>query len=255
MGNAPHSLNGWQRFFRRFQFLEGVLPANARLPLRYHAQKFLGALEPEIKALPMLCDPNRVSIDIGANKGVYTYRLKPLWRHVHAFEPLKECCDFIEPHDPERITIKNCALSDAEGELRLFIPEIDGRAYYTRASLVEPAGGYQVRHVPVKKLDDFSFDRVGFIKVDVEGHELSVLKGARELLQRDTPNLLVEIDLSGHSEEVFNEVFNFLYELGYESFVYQNKALIQICGRELDFGASSINFIFRPSATLAAGVL
>jgi hypothetical protein len=121
--------------------------------------------------------------------------------------------------------------------------------------LVGPAGAYQVRHVPVKRLDDFSFDRVGFIKIDVEGHELSVLKGARELLQRDKPNLLIEIDLTGHSEEGFNEVFNFLYALGYESFVYQNKALIQIRGRELEFGASSINFIFRPSATLAAGVL
>jgi hypothetical protein len=48
--------------------------------------------------------------------------------------------------------------------------------------------------VPLRRLDDYAFENVGFIKIDVEGHEESVLRGGLETLQRNRPTLLIEIE-------------------------------------------------------------
>jgi len=46
--------------------------------------------------------------------------------------------------------------------------------------------------VPAERLDAFDLRSVGFIKIDVEGHKVSVLEGARETIRRERPNLVVE---------------------------------------------------------------
>jgi hypothetical protein len=46
--------------------------------------------------------------------------------------------------------------------------------------------------VPAERLDAFDLRSVGFIKIDVEGHEVAVLEGARETIRRERPNLVVE---------------------------------------------------------------
>lgn len=50
------------------------------------------------------------------------------------------------------------------------------------ASLEKAVGQYQSINVPVRRLDDYGFTEVSFVKIDVEGHESSVLDGARETL-------------------------------------------------------------------------
>jgi len=235
----------WQRFFRSFEVLENLLPRGSRLPLRYQAQKLLAALEPEMALLPDLCSRERAAVDIGANKGIYSYALAQLSSHVYSFEPLRECCDYISHYGHERISVHNVALSDVDDSLKIYIPVDGWRTVYTRASLVPVAGKHELRHVPVRRLDDFDLRGIGFIKIDVEGHELFVLRGARGHLMRDTPDLLVEIDLHSHVEFGYLEVFNYLYELGYESYILLDKVLIKARGRELELGKTSINFVFQ----------
>ena len=48
--------------------------------------------------------------------------------------------------------------------------------------------------VPLRTLDSYNLSNIGFIKIDVEGHELDVLRGAEVTLRRDQPNLLIEIE-------------------------------------------------------------
>ena len=240
-------MNIIQRFFRYFEFLENIVPPKKRLPFRYYAQKTLSALEPEIAALGELTSKDRVSIDIGANKGIYTYALLKTSSSVHSFEPLRECCNFIENFHSPSVTVHNCALSDIDSTLTLYIP-IDGtRKVYTRASLDEVKGDRDVRTVSVKRLDDFDIADIGFIKIDVEGVELAVLRGGAKLIQVERPNLLIEIDRNRHSEESFKSVFRYLYELGYQSFVYNNGMLDEAMGLEEDLSLTYMNFIFLPS--------
>ena len=98
----------------------------------------------------------------------------------------------------------------------------------------------------VKKitLDSFNFDqKIGFIKIDVEGHEFSVLKGSEKILNKYKPVLLIEIDKQ-HSSKV-KETFNYLKELHYESFYFNGIDLIKILSYEENIRKDFKNFIFK----------
>ena len=68
--------------------------------------------------------------------------------------------------------------------------------------------------VDVTTLDQHALTNVGFIKIDVEGHELAVVKGAAETLVRECPNLLIEAN-SHHYPNAVSEIHRFLAGLGY----------------------------------------
>ena len=224
--------------------MEHIVPSRIRLPVRYWLQKFLLALEPEMKALDYLVINNMRSIDIGANRGIYAYVLSKKSSHVYCFEPLKECCGYITDFQSDSITVTNCALSDVDSNLELYVPLIGFRTVYTQASLERPTGQYEVRNVPVHKLDNYEYKDIGFIKIDVEGVELSVLKGGENTIKNSKPNIMVEIDIHRHSEEAFIAVFDYLYSLDYNAYVYENSKLLPCRDREKELGSSFYNFIF-----------
>ena len=78
----------------------------------------------------------------------------------------------------------------------------------------------------MEKLDNIQIKNIGFIKIDVEGHELEVIKGAKETINKYNPILLVEIE-KRHSKES-EETINFINNLGYECFFTSEKNLIPI---------------------------
>jgi hypothetical protein len=70
--------------------------------------------------------------------------------------------------------------------------------------------------IPLKTLDSFGFEEVDFIKIDVEGYELSVVKGAKETLLREKPFMVIE--QKGNDQKFFggqrHEASNWLKSLG-----------------------------------------
>ena len=86
-------------------------------------------------------------------------------------------------------------------------------------------------------------DDIGFIKIDVEGHELECLKGAERILKTYKPNLLIEIN-KVHNKN-YNQIFNFLKNLNYSSFYYDNKKLIKIFNYDENPREDYKNFIFK----------
>jgi Methyltransferase FkbM domain len=56
--------------------------------------------------------------------------------------------------------------------------------------------------VPVKRLDDLHLDDIGLVKIDVEGHELAVLRGAADTLRRNRPTIVVEAEERHHPHAV-----------------------------------------------------
>src|SRR5262249_4139224 len=100
------------------------------------------------------------------------------------------------------------------GTQRLYVPAEEGRLDYDRDNLTPPNARANSIEIPIKTLDEYGLENVWFMKVDVEGHELDVLKGAQATLERCRPNLLVEIE-QRHVSFPMNRVFEHLEGLGY----------------------------------------
>ena len=80
--------------------------------------------------------------------------------------------------------------------------------------------------IRTKKLDDVLPDnKIGFIKIDVEGHEENVLNGAVKIIKKNKPVLLVEIE-EKHSKKNVKETINFINSLGYKSYYLTNLNLV-----------------------------
>ncbi|WP_027550534.1 FkbM family methyltransferase [Bradyrhizobium sp. Cp5.3] len=164
-----------------------------------------------------------IACDIGANKGSFTLWLSRWCRggRVVAFEPqidlaarLARTCASIGLHN---VQVEAKAVSAAPGLLPLFIP--DGHqpgASLNRFAVADLA--FTKATVPVVALDDFfpASERVSFLKVDVEGAELDVFRGATRILDRDRPLLLFECEGRHLGDASVSTVLSFLQSRGYE---------------------------------------
>lgn len=232
------------RLAQRVQGIEKLAPRAWRLPLRYRGQRMVGGFEPEMALLECLVPKQAVVLDIGANHGIYAYALARLSPEVHCFEPLEECCRYIQDYHAANITVHNTALADRAGELQLHVPVIGGRTVYTRASLDRPEGPCESRRVEVRTLDSYGLKNVGFIKIDVEGLEAAVLRGAQQTLKAYHPTMLVEIDRARHTRSSFLGVHALLREWRYTAHTCEAGELIA-CRDAWDASNRHINFIFK----------
>lgn len=229
---------------QRFQGIENLVPPAWRLPFRYHGQRLVGGLESEMALLERLVPNRGMALDIGANHGIYTYALSRLAHSVVAFEPLAECCRYIQGHRAPNITVHNVALSDQPGELQLHVPIIGGHTVYTRASLDRPNGPHESQRVQVRTLDSYGLDNVGFVKIDVEGLEAAVLQGARHTLEICRPAMLIEIDRARHTRDSFLAVHAALQAQGYSAHVCEAGELVE-CKDAWGASEQHVNFIFK----------
>jgi FkbM family methyltransferase len=156
-------------------------------------------------------------VDVGANNGVYTYALAKFGAHVEAFEPLPECARAVAAFGSGNVRVHGVALSSTTGVKELFIPQTSGAVHTALASLTRPACAFESVRVPVRRLDDYYLNDVSFIKIDVEGHEIDVLKGAAETIARFHPLLLLEVE-QRHLKVPMEQVFHEVSRLGYRGF-------------------------------------
>lgn len=187
----------------------GIVPLRYQLPLRFHFERLSGNLEPEMFLLEQLLGSKRLAIDVGANCGFFSYYLARMGKSVEAFEPLPICARAISAFRSPRIQVHNVALSSASGTLRLFTPVFNGVPYPACSTFTPVAGPHESCEVPVRTLDEFAFRDLCLVKIDVEGHELAVLKGAEQTLRRERPVVLVEIE-QRHLNIPMAEVFAYL---------------------------------------------
>jgi FkbM family methyltransferase len=191
-----------------------------------------GYLEPEIRLLPQLCCAGKLSLDIGANWGAYAYYASQVSKAVRCFEPQPKLAEVLVGSVGRlgNVAVENIAVSDKAGWAEIRVPRNDiGYATIEPGNALEGKAdlrlGVETQRVATQRLDDLQLPSVGFIKIDVEGHEYEVLLGARELLKRDTPSLLVETE-ERHREGALSAVNGFMQELGYRCFVFRNLRLI-----------------------------
>lgn len=212
--------------------------------------------EPELRLLPQLVDPNRVAIDVGANRGVWSHQMASLCPQVFAFEPNPKIFAILDAARPANVVTSPIALSDCPGRAELSIPR-SPRGYSNQHGSLSgrwaEGAEFGVVDVETACLDDLDLPPCGLIKIDVEGHELAVIDGARRMIARDRPTLLVEIE-ERHSSGSIEASITHIEALGYRMAVMKAGALQD--GAAFDPQSDHrdrveqpgyiFNFIFRP---------
>src|SRR5579862_4288338 len=172
--------------------------------------------EPEIAHLQELVPAGTVAVDIGGWWGPWTYWLSRIAPQVVTCEPIPHLAQFITRVQPGNVQVINAALSDQEGEAPIWLP---ARGHGTEgvASLEHQAARGKSTEICVRltTLDALDLRDVGFVKIDVEGHELAVLRGARSTLERWHPTLVVEIEEQLPGDRHVQEVLDTILALGY----------------------------------------
>jgi FkbM family methyltransferase len=181
-------------------------------------------------------------VDAGANWGLYAARMAALAGpegRVDAFEPHPDHADTLHglARRHPQLAVHVMALSDAPGRARLHVPIVGGRRVTALASLGGAPSGvpHDEVEVPVGRLDDVLGPGAAptFVKCDVEGAELGVLRGGEAMLRRAMPALLVEIE-QRHQDAPIAGTFEYLLGLGYAGWYLGPHGLAPLAGFDVE---------------------
>lgn len=129
---------------------------------------------------------NRVALDIGANVGLWSRDLVKHFDQVIAFEPVpmfREC--LVRNVFAKNLEVRPIALGDSEGMISMIITE--GNTGHTHIDPNSQNGDTQLT-----KLDNLNINNVDYIKIDCEGYEYRVLRGAENTVKRCRPIVVIE---------------------------------------------------------------
>jgi len=160
------------------------------------------------------------AIDVGANIGSYALRLAKRFRRVLAFEPNPYSCHILKLNVKlNRLTnvyVQEAALSENDGIMPFFLQMGGGGASSLNPSRYGITYDRRIQ-VKVMKVDDFKINDADLMKIDAEGQELSVLKGATQTIERCRPLIGVEVhdSTSGSRFACECETCSFLRSLRY----------------------------------------
>jgi FkbM family methyltransferase len=203
-----------------------------------HALLHPPAIHPAVRGF---LRPGGVAIDVGANLGEWTVPLAravgPTGR-VLAIEPASRAADSLDKtlaaNALTQAELIRCAVGDHDGTVAFAVPIVTSTRIDTGTARIGPAAaGHEALTVALHRLDTLAaerrLDRIDLIKIDVEGHERQVLDGARAVLARFRPVLVLE---TGHEAEGDRQaIHDLLGSLGY-----------RMLGVLLDFGMAEADW-------------
>jgi FkbM family methyltransferase len=197
---------------------------------------------------------------VGGNQGTFAYYMAKLSKIVHVFEPNPICLAEIERIRTRNMIVHETALSDRAGRLPLrFDPNNTGIGTIEASNKLDNNVGIREvieREVEIARLDDFGLEEVAFVKVDVEGHEPAVIRGATGIISQNRPALLIECERR-HNETAFEELVATLAPFGYASWRWADSRLVPVSNSDLENLQSGIpetnpdyvnNFLFLTDA-------
>ncbi|MET9833388.1 FkbM family methyltransferase [Streptomyces sp. NPDC006385] len=187
--------------------------------------------EPELARLADLCPPGcGTAVDVGGWYGPWTHRLSRRARQVVTVEPVPHLARLLASGTPPNVRVIQAAASDRPGTARLWLPPGDAGDRGV-SSLVRRNIHARALHVPCVALDDLGLRDVGFMKIDVDGNELAVLRGATALLARDRPALFVELE---SRIQPIGPVVTYLSMLRYDGWVLPGNAWVPLASFPLE---------------------
>jgi len=176
---------------------------------------------PEVRLLGGFVPADHGCLDIGANHGRFALELARTGSRVMAFEPLAFNLSVIRPASvlSSRVRVVPTALGETDGTARIYVSlRADGRPLHGTAFVAADDDEARARahtdrvvrqEVPIRRLDDQDLSwagPVGFIKMDVEGHEASVIRGGSRVLEEFRPSVLMECSSGEGGLEALREL-------------------------------------------------
>ncbi len=169
-----------------------------------------------VSVLQRFLKPGSVFVDVGANIGFLSLvaaNIVGKTGRVHAFEPFPDTFEILEENksinDYDQLMTYDFGLGSAT-EIELIYPENENRG---GASIVNHSSEKGVG-IKIKKLDDLDFgQRINMMKIDVEGFEFEVLKGAEQTIKKDLPILIVEFSIDRENTVESVEIYEWLLAL------------------------------------------
>ncbi len=222
-------MSGRYIYFRARNILISLLSPSLLLRLVAWHDRYFGEIE--LRHLSRIVPADCVALDVGANYGVYSYYLSRIARQVHAYEPNPGLVQHLRAGCPSNVTVHGVALSNTSGNATLKYPIIKGHIVHGHGTLENRSfeGDVESCSVKMERLDDQGLDDVGFIKIDVEGHEEAVIKGGLNLIARCRPRMLIEIE-TRHRTKPIGDIISCIEDLGYHTFhVTNNKSGEAVC--------------------------
>jgi FkbM family methyltransferase len=196
---------------------------------------FLADLRQQVSSLPALrhltsrWPADAAGIDVGANVGEYAWALAQHMKRVVAIEPVPELAMVLRRGAPANVEVIEGVVGAAPGQVRLRVPNVNGR----RAGALATVADHDFKFSDIENFDtitvkQFTVDdlvrtrnaKPFVIKIDVEGYEMHVLRGAAQSIHAHRPLLLIEIERR-HNDD-FREVFTWLASEGYEAYDFRS---------------------------------
>jgi len=235
-----------------------------KIKLQHRAEKYLFKEDRGgIAYIRKTVQKGDIVFDIGAHKAGYLYFfLEQLGESgsIFAFEPQALLYKYLQKLKHlftwQNVHIEPAAVSDRSGTALLCIPHNSGRLSSPCATIIEShmSFTYQAKEqVNTVSIDEYCRRYSlfpDFLKIDVEGNELLVFKGAREILQICKPRILFECEARFVGEETLFETFRFLENIGYTGYFIMGDAICPIAEFDIsqhqhpDAGTYCNNFIF-----------
>ena len=223
---------------------------------------FADSDEPDLVVVRKLVKRGTVAVDLGANIGVYTKALSELVGPAGAVisvEPVPQTFEALSRNvrsfGMHNVRCINAAVSDRVGSVLMTVPNYeDGGSNYYQASITTnaaDAGAVSNRHlkVPSLTLDTIAsgIAELGFVKCDIEGHELACLAGATATLGSRSAAWLIEVAGDpDNSQTQASSVFEIFASHSYQPWWFDGRVLV-----ERRPGERSTNYFFLKSTHVA----
>lgn len=205
----------------------------------------------ELKMMRKILKKDSILLDIGANIGWYCLNLagNVSKGHIFAFEPIPKTYKFLKKNialnNIKNVKLYNFGLSDKNGEeIFYYDPKLSGAASLRKLHKNRKKIKIKCR---LKKLDGFInkiTPRIDFIKCDVEGAEIFVVKGGLKTIKKYLPILFLEMLRKWSAKFNYhpNDIIKILKEIGYSCYYVKNNKLINI--KKINEKTIATNFYF-----------
>jgi FkbM family methyltransferase len=186
-----------------------------------YLESIRNGFEPEmVKLFRTVASDSEVILDVGANIGCTAILFGELSTSVHAFEPSQSTFAFLEKNilrsGLRNVFLQDIGLGEEPGEYTLtFFPS--NRAGGFVSNQTQASAGHTVENIVIRQMDEvvqsLNLQRVDFIKIDVEGFEGHVLRGATQTLSTHSPVVVLELNhwcLNAFQRTSIPDFFDFL---------------------------------------------
>lgn len=164
---------------------------------RYHEGRLsyqIDKLDLALKIMDKMNRPRRVAVDCGAHVGLWSMHLARLFDRVVAFEPTENALIYPLNVPFPNVMLHRVALGEKEGDVEMQTHLwSSGAGHVVLDPETTPKGDWGKRiTVPIRRLDQYRLTTVDLVKIDVEGHEAPLVRGAEGTLRRDKPVVILE---------------------------------------------------------------